>query len=268
MSDWDPQRPEDDTIVRQAYLANASWPVEIAKHAGRPWYAGTHWAGAWMGDHGTLTNPVVLLRPLERPDELMDELDQLFPKHVPFVLVSPWPTADLTAYGLTLLGHHPLMVRFPAPEPPPTEPARRPTDVVVKEVTGTDQLAAAERLFAVAYPEPDLLPYLGDQPTVLGEPLRVWLAYLDGVPVAVAAAHAAVGVQLVLNVATLPAARGHGAGTAVTWAATRGHPDLPAVLGASDAGRPIYERMGYVAITRWASWLRSPATRSPRQHPN
>jgi hypothetical protein len=260
VTDWDPGRPDHDTIVRQAYLATASWPVEIAKHAGRPWHDQGGWAGAWLGDHGNLTNPVVLLRPLERPSELMDELDRFFPAHVPYVVVSPWPTTDLTPYGLSLLGHFPLMARFPAPEP-----ERRRTGVIVREVTGTDQLVAAERLFASAYPEPELLSRLCDdesQITVLREPLRVWLAYLGDKPIAVAAAHTAAGVQLVLDVATLPEARGHGAGTAVSWAATRGTPDLPAVLGASDAGRPIYERMGYVPITRWASWLR-PGTASP-----
>ncbi|TDD70735.1 GNAT family N-acetyltransferase [Jiangella aurantiaca] len=254
MTDWDPRRPADDTIVRQAYLATASWPVEIAKRAGRPWHDGEQWAGAWLGDHGTLTNPIVLVRPLEEPAKLIEELDRFFPAGVPFVVVSPWPTTDLAPFGLSLLGHFPLMARFPAPER-----EGRQTGVIVREVTGTDQLLAAERLFATAYPEPDLLPTLHDadsRTTVMKEPLRVWLAYLDDEPVAVAAAHIAAGVQLVLDVATLPEARGHGAGTAVSWAATRGEPDMPAVLGASDAGRPIYEGMGYLAITRWASWLR------------
>jgi hypothetical protein len=28
------------------------------------------------------------------------------------------------------------------------------------------------------------------------------------------------------------------------------------VLIASDDGRPLYERMGYLAIERWTAWLR------------
>ena len=31
---------------------------------------------------------------------------------------------------------------------------------------------------------------------------------------------------------------------------------LPAVLIASDLGRPVYERMGYVAVSRWTFWYR------------
>ena len=50
--------------------------------------------------------------------------------------------------------------------------------------------------------------------------------------------------------------RGRGAGAVVTWAATLADPNRPAVLLASDDGRPIYARMGYVAVERWTAWLR------------
>ena len=85
---------------------------------------------------------------------------------------------------------------------------------------------------------------------------RVWLAWLDGRPAAVAAAHQHAGVTLVEYVAALPATRGRGAGAAVTWAATLADPAAPAVLIASDDGRPVYERLGYIAVERWTVWLR------------
>lgn len=53
-----------------------------------------------------------------------------------------------------------------------------------------------------------------------------------------------------------PGARGRGAGAAVTWAATLADPEVPAVLVASDDGRPTYERMGYLPLERWTAWLR------------
>jgi GNAT superfamily N-acetyltransferase len=93
-------------------------------------------------------------------------------------------------------------------------------------------------------------------PTLLQPDTRVWLAWLDGQPAAVAAAHRQAGVTLVEYVATLPAARGRGAGAAVTWAATLADPAAPAVLIASDEGRPVYERLGYIAVERWTVWLR------------
>ncbi|MEQ7009927.1 GNAT family N-acetyltransferase [Actinopolymorpha sp. B17G11] len=84
---------------------------------------------------------------------------------------------------------------------------------------------------------------------------RVWLATVDGEPAAVAAAHQHAGVTMVEYVATLPRARGRGAAAAVTWAASLCEPTQPAVLLASDDGRPVYERMGYLAIERWTAWL-------------
>jgi hypothetical protein len=32
-------------------------------------------------------------------------------------------------------------------------------------------------------------------------------------------------------------------------------PEAPAALIASDLGRPVYERMGYVALVRFTLWL-------------
>jgi len=44
-----------------------------------------------------------------------------------------------------------------------------------------------------------------------------------------------------------PEVRGRGVGRAVTAAATVVAPDRPAMLISSDDGRPVYERLGYVA---------------------
>jgi GNAT superfamily N-acetyltransferase len=109
------------------------------------------------------------------------------------------------------------------------------------------------------YPMPELEPLrpgnlLGSG--ILAAATRIWLGWVDGEPVAVAAAHRHAGATLVEYVATMPQARGRGAGAAVTWAATLAHPEEPAVLIASDDGRPLYERMGYLAIERWTAWLR------------
>ena len=146
------------------------------------------------------------------------------------------------------------MVRFPAPRSRPEPPG-----VELREVHDADGLAVAERVLVEGYPMPDLEPLLaGDllAPGILGGPTRVWVGYVDGEPVSVACAHEHAGATLVEYVAALPAARGRGAGSAVTWAATLADPDLPAVLVASDDGRPVYESMGYVALERWTAWLR------------
>ena len=251
---WEPDLARDDTLGRQAVLVHASWPVEVARSAGRPWRSGPHWAGGWIGDRGALTNPVVLTRPPADPAAVLAEVGQLFPPEVPYLLLDPWPLPDLAGHGLVLLGHPPLMVRLPAAGP--DRPHGSPE---VREVRTAEELAEAERVLVEGYPMPELEPLRpGDLlgPAILGGATRVWAARLDGEPVAVAAAHRHAGVTLVEYVATLPQARGRGAGAAVTWAATLAHPDEPAVLIASDDGRPVYERMGYLAVERWTAWLR------------
>ena len=87
-------------------------------------------------------------------------------------------------------------------------------------------------------------------------PTRFFLGTVAGRPVATAAGHVAAGVVDVEMVATMPDAAGRGYGEAVTWAATLVETGLPAVLIASDLGRPVYERMGYVAVSRWTFWHR------------
>ncbi|MGH3787438.1 MAG: GNAT family N-acetyltransferase [Pseudonocardiaceae bacterium] len=251
---WEPDLAAGDTLVRRAVLVHASWPVQVARGAGRPWRSGPAWAGGWIGDRGALTNPVVLVQPLTRPEETLREIGALFPPQVPYLLISAWPTPDLRPYGLALMGHPPLMVRFPSPRPDSSSP-----EADVREVKDVDELAVAERVLVEGFPMPELEPLKpGDLlgPTLLQSDTRVWLAWADGQPAAVAAAHRYAGITLVEYVATLPAARGRGAGTAVTWAATLADPAAPAVLIASDDGRPVYERLGYIAVERWTVWLR------------
>ncbi|MFN2495997.1 MAG: hypothetical protein ABR608_08835, partial [Pseudonocardiaceae bacterium] len=45
------------TLVRQAVLVHASWPVQVARGAGRQWRSDPQWAAGWIGDRGALTNP-------------------------------------------------------------------------------------------------------------------------------------------------------------------------------------------------------------------
>lgn len=253
---WEADLPADDTLVRQAVFVHASWPLLLAQAAGRPHRRTARWAGAWLSDRGALANPVVLLQPLDDPAGRLAEIDRLVPAQVPYLLISPWPTEDLARHGLVLVGHPPLMVRLPSASP--SQPLV-PQDIGVREVLDPEQLALAEQVLVEGYPMPEMQPlHRGDVfgPGLIGSRTRVWLAWHEGRPIAVSAAHHSDGVTLVEYVATLPEARGLGAGTAVTWEATLSQPGSPALLIASDDGRPVYERMGYLAIERWTAWLR------------
>jgi ribosomal protein S18 acetylase RimI-like enzyme len=86
--------------------------------------------------------------------------------------------------------------------------------------------------------------------TQAGSPARMFLAFLDGRPVATALSSLAGDTVGIYNVATVPDARGRGIGGAVTLAAvldgrTRGA--RVAVLESSPMGQPVYRRLGFVA---------------------
>lgn len=253
---WEPEVPASDTLVRRAVLVHASWAVTVAESLGRPARRTDRWAGGWIGDRGALTNPVIVTRPL-RGDEWADvvaEVGELLPAGIPWFLVSPFPTPDLAGLGLLKIGHPPVMVRWPGGEAPPLREG-----VELRPVTSAAELEVAERVLVEGYPMPDLLPLRPGSvlaPPILEGATRVWTAYVDGEPAAIAAAHVAGGASLVEYVAALPAARGRGAGAAATWAATLCEPAQPAILVASDDGRPLYESMGYVALERWTAWIR------------
>lgn len=252
---WEPDAPPDDTLKRRAVLVHASWPLAVASALGRPSRRTDRWSGAWVGDTGDVTNPVILTQPVPESEaaSLVAEIADLISPTTPYVLLNPWLGPDFAPHGLALLGHPPLMVRFPAPRPD-----HDPEGVRVVEVRDADELARAEEVLITGYPLPGSAPGSVLQPGLLDGTTRVWLGYVDGEPVSVAAAHQAAGATLVEYVAALPSARGRGAGAAVTWAATLADPDVPAVLIASDDGRPTYERMGYLALERWTAWLRVP----------
>jgi hypothetical protein len=237
---WEPGLPPEDSLVRQAVLAHASWAVDAAGRAGRRWYDGEIWAGGVMGEGGPLVNWVVQKQPVD-PASVLTEVQGLFPADVPYLFVSAWPTPDLRSQGLRLAGHPPLMARFPQTR---TEPPR--TDLEIRRVDDASALADAERVLVEGYPLPALQPFRAGallDPSYLDGPSTVWVGYDGDVPLATATAHNAAGVTAVENVAVMPAGRGRRAGAALTWAATTHQPDQVAVLIASDEGQPVYARL-------------------------
>jgi hypothetical protein len=251
---WEPEVDPADSLVRQAVYVHAAWAVKLAKCIDRPWADGPDWAAGHVRDAGVMSNWVVLKRPLLDHAAVIAEVDTFFPAGVPFLLVSAWPTPDLRAHRLALVGHPPLMWRPPLPL---SEPAS--TDLSLGSVSSERALVDAERVLVDGYPLPELQPFQPltvYTPALLDDSIRVVVAYDGDQPLATACGFAACGVTLVENVAVMPAARGRGAGAAVTWAATSAFPGQPAVLIASDDGQPVYARLGYQRLERWTIWLR------------
>jgi len=80
-----------------------------------------------------------------------------------------------------------------------------------------------------------------------------WVGFVDGRPVATSGLMQGGGVAGIYNVATAPDARRRGFGAAMTAEAVRAGRERGyevAVLGASDLGRGVYERMGFAEVCR------------------
>ena len=227
--------------------------VHVARTADRPFLAAEDLVATWIGERGIFTNVAYVLREPDDWDRVLARVTEVVPPGRPLSLISPWSVPDLGS-GWTPFGHPPLMVRGVAEVTPDT-----PAELTVTEVVDQPGLEVLERTLVDGYPDPTLQPYRWGEvhdARVLGGPTHFFLGSVAGRPVATAAGHVAAGVVAIELVATMADARGRGYGEAVTWAATLVDPTRPAVLIASDLGRPVYERMGYVAVSRWTFWHR------------
>jgi GNAT superfamily N-acetyltransferase len=247
---------DTSTFTDRAIDAMAGRAVHAAGAMGRPCRADDDLVVTWQADRGMFSNGVFVRTQPERWSDVLERAAAVIPADQPALVVSPYATPDLAPEGWHLVGHPPLMVR-PAGGASPAPPA----ELTVTEVGDREGLEAFERTIVDGYPIPGLEPYewgsFYDE-RVLGGPSRFYLGTVAGRPVATAIGHVEAGVNNVELVATLPDARGRGYGEALTRAATTVDPDLPAVLIASDLGRPVYERIGYFAVSRWTLWYRTP----------
>ena len=252
---WEPDVPPTDTVNRAA-IDNHVALVTHPGHGSSRTLLDDEIAAGDAGSPSLFLNAGLLRRPaLDAEDPVLEKADAFYREGAggPGALFSPWPTPDLTSRGWQLAGHPPLMVLPPgatAPEPPPGLSL-----VPVGEGADADDFG---RVLVEGYPIDDLLPY---QPgsfftaDAFTDEMRGWVGYEEDRPVTAAMGLAQADVVGVHFVATLAEARGKRYGEAATWAATMPTPDRPSILLASDLGRPIYERMGYLAVTRWALWI-------------
>ena len=256
---WEPDAPVDDTIVRQSILNFASMNEAIVGSMGGRTGRHTHVSMTDAGSRCAFLNAAMLLQPMLPGDTaVLDAIEEFYGDTTegPVTVWSAWPTPDLRAIGWELEGHPPLMMRPPggaSPEPP--------SDLRVDEVAESTRLDGFTQVVIDGFPIPELQPFRAGSfldERVLGAGLRLWVGDACDRPVASAAAFVAAGVVGVNFVATLPHERRRGYGEAVTWRATMAEPGLPAVLLASDPGRPVYARMGYLPVMRFSLWVRPP----------
>lgn len=250
---WEPELDPADSIVRQAVEAHVSWARALAYAAHGDLLEGEGWVCGRTGHSSPFLNWALVTAPPRDWAPLVQQVVSAYPGDSQALLVSPFPTPDLAPLGVGLVGHPPLMLR-----PPSTVTTLPGSGLEVGEASSGQRLLDAERVLVEGYPLPDLAGAPpGDfyRPELVGGATKVFVAHDGDDPVATSAAHSAAGVTVVENVAVLPAARGKGAGAAITWAATNAWPGQPAVLIASDDGQPVYERLGFLRLVRWTVWL-------------
>lgn len=167
-------------------------------------------------------------------------------------IMDPWDSADLRPHGFTQRVRLPCMARGPEPASLPAGPVR------IARVEDAAGLAVFKRILFEGF---TMVSWPDDHDSImnerlLGEPgLHLFVGSTDQGPAGCSAALVTEGIVGVYLVAVLPAMRGRGVGEAVSWAATLADPSLPAVLQASDMGRPIYARMGYRTIGTMQVWV-------------
>jgi hypothetical protein len=252
---WEPDTPDDDTLLRSFVHALADRMAFMS--------AVTDGA-VERSDDAMITcarsmivfeNGVVLLQPPSRVDldAVIARAERIVPAAQPYVLVSAWHLPDLSRHGLRLMGHPPFMFRPAGGTAPPV-----PAGLEIREVRDAASLAVFLRALGDGYPMPGADGSTMADPRVLGGPVRLFTGFVDDRPVATAGVYVGHGLNDVEWVSTMPDARRRGYGEALTWAATLADPSLPAVLIASDDGRPVYERMGYLRLVRMTLWWRPP----------
>jgi len=162
------------------------------------------------------------------------------------------------------------------PIAPPEAPAGVTLDEVVDDAGRRAYLAVTIEAYADSFLPPDAAEAsLATVAAVAGPGVRAVVARLGGAPVAAAMAVAddgvagdgAAGLRVagIQMVGTVPAARGRGLGELCTrWAVAAGFDSgaRAVVLEASEAGDPLYRRMGFTEVSRYR-WCFGPP-RPPR----
>jgi GNAT superfamily N-acetyltransferase len=260
---WEPDAPVEDSLLRR-FLVNWTFSIEAQ---GKPFNARTlrrdDLAAVDVGRPSVGGNVATLLAPLfsEDVDEIMTTLDDFYDfasgeRTGAAYLFSPWPSSDLRPHGWSLVDYQPLMLRPVGGEAPAPPPGLR-----IEEVRDEAGLQAFERVIIEGFPISELAgqgPGAAFKVEMLAdERQRLWVGWEGARPVSAASAFVAAGVNNVALVATLPEARGRGYGAALTWRATLADLHLPAMLLATDDGRPVYERLGYLSLFRFTLWARN-----------
>jgi GNAT superfamily N-acetyltransferase len=212
---------------------------------------------AITGLPGAFFNATWVLEPVDAAT-LDGAVQRLRSTGLPFVVHVrsdlPDVEAVASATGLTDEGALPCFAIEPGPIPSAL------ADLEIRRVTANDWDPFVE-VTAAGFGMPRELVDKLYAPSMLDRPdVRAYLGHVSGQPVATSMSVRTGSTLGVYSVATIPDARGHGYGTALTWELLRdAEPGWDvAVLQASEMGRPIYERMGFQLVREFRELIGRP----------
>lgn len=202
---------------------------------------------AITGLPGSFFNATWVLEPIDAAT-LDGAVQRLRSTGLPFVVHLRDDLPDRDSYtektGLSDEGVLPCFAMEPGPIPP------APDDLEIQRVVAGEWEAFMD-VTAEGFGMPRQLLDMLYTPPMLDRPdVRAYLGYVSGRPVATSVSIRTGRTLGVYSIATIPEARGHGYGSALTWELMRdAEPGWDvAVLQASEMGRPVYERMGFQLV--------------------
>lgn len=163
----------------------------------------------------------------------------------------PFGSVDLTHLGLAPR-RLPVMVRRPGlAVPPPNMPVTR--------VATVEDLRTVERVVVHGFPLARFQPYRAGEALPLGlldyPEVELFLAWREDQPVGACVALVDDDAAGLYWVTTLPEHRARGVGRALMHSVLGHLAGLPVTLTASQAGKPLYDSLGFQTIADLTRWL-------------
>ncbi len=251
-------------LIQAAARNQAAWADrQLRAHGLECRYSDSLWT-CWQPGPATAIHPqAVTLTPglIAEPPALMREIEQLVAarEQDQLEVIDWWRALDLTSLGFELAWNTgiepaPYLVRPPGVHPP----VAVPPELEVERVRTPETLEEFEEASFEGFEHVGAYkPSCWHAPASLDDPdMRYFIGRVHGQAVSASIGVISDGVVGIFGVATKPAYRRRGYGTAMTWVALRSAPTLPAVLGPSDMGEPLYRKMGFRDFHQFQAWRR------------
>ncbi len=221
------------------------------------------WTCIGSGPGTEIHNEAITLAPLLAAPEgqLMSEVEQFVSMrgNDRIAIMDWWKELDLRPLGFDYMWNTdtepaPYLYRAPGDLPP----LGTPPELEIVRVTDPAALEQFEEASFVGYEhQGEFRPGRWHHRASLDDAGTIYFSgIVDGRVVSTSIGVISDGVVGIFGVATRPQFRHRGYGRAVTWAVIQTAPDLPAVLGPSDSGEPLYRSMGFKDFHSHRMWQR------------